>query len=450
MKKNYILDLLISSRNMLDRWIRSLEKEEEKQPDNREIHSGRKDLVSLVPSLRDVDSEALFRFVKPGDIIDAVMPMTPEKLSSIPENHRHRPYIVVKKENNILFAYTGTSNPENVDHQLSFYLSTEDYNVWKDGYIELLHNYIIEKDYLITKLDSLRNRDMYAVNAILDQEKLSPNNHPRFELSVRIKAGDVIRKGGRLYYIRALQNGQAEAYELTESKKSRIKAEWNGKTYSLMPDVLHRFDHPEMFDPEGHLTNKVEPMIRRWQSEKERREKQPKTADEKNTFMNDHVFDHPAGTIFRDAENAFIYLFSSGGKHYGIPYQKMKEEVLQLRRLPALKKYRKEGTIEKEHLRQMIQRLVKYNRSLRWMTENTERDTKKKKKPVRRKGSQARSEAAQPDTSPSPDVPVSSGKTQKQGSNPKSRRRRNRPRSGKPEGKDRQKPAQKPENSSVK
>lgn len=450
MKKNYILDLLISSRNMLDRWIRSLEKEEAKQPDNKEMSSGRKDLVSLVPSLRGVDSEALFRSVKPGDIIDAVMPMTPEKLSSIPENHRHRPYIVVKKENNILFAYTGTSNPENVDHQLSFYLSTEDYNVWKDGYIELLHNYIIEKDYLITKLDSLRNRDMFAVNAILDQEKLSPNNHPRFEISVRIKAGDVIRKENRLYYIHAVKSGKAEAYELTDSKKSRIKAEWNGKTYSLMPDVLQRFDHPEMFDPEGHLTNKVESMIRRYQSEKERREKQQKTTDEKNPFMEDHAFDHPVGTIFRDAENVFIYLFTSGGKHYGIPYHKMKEEVIQLRRLPALKKYRKEGTLEKEPLRQMIQRLVKYNRSLRWMTENIERETVKKKKPVRRKRSQARSEAAQPDTSPSPDVPASSGKTQKQGSYPKSQRRRNRPRSGDPEGKDRRKPVHKQENSSGK
>ena len=51
----------------------------------------------------------IFEKVQSGDMIWDQMPLNKKELSEIEENHRIRPYLIVKKEKNFLFCYQSSS-----------------------------------------------------------------------------------------------------------------------------------------------------------------------------------------------------------------------------------------------------------------------------------------------------------------------------------------------------
>ena len=107
------------------------EQAEEIETPNQKLEKNLK-LKDFVPELNEVDEEALFASIIPGDIIYAVTYPSAKELVKMEPQHRIRPYIVASRTENKLIAYCGTSNMKR-KYKHSFTLSKERYDVFKSG-----------------------------------------------------------------------------------------------------------------------------------------------------------------------------------------------------------------------------------------------------------------------------------------------------------------------------
>lgn len=71
-------------------------------------------LTELVPQLKGIDHDELFKEIRAGDIVFGVTRC--DNLEKIKESHRIRPFIVAKKKGNGVYAYSGTSKKNNYNH----------------------------------------------------------------------------------------------------------------------------------------------------------------------------------------------------------------------------------------------------------------------------------------------------------------------------------------------
>ena len=86
--------------------------------------------TELVPQLKGIDHNELFKEIRAGDIVFGVTRC--DNLEKIEESHRIRPFIVAKKKGNSVYAYSGTSKKNNFNHY--YLLNKDNYNFTKDTY----------------------------------------------------------------------------------------------------------------------------------------------------------------------------------------------------------------------------------------------------------------------------------------------------------------------------
>ncbi|MBQ9823014.1 MAG: type II toxin-antitoxin system PemK/MazF family toxin [Solobacterium sp.] len=107
----------------------------------------------------------LFEEIQTGDIVDCWMPLQPDELLKMSEDHRHRPYYVLEKRESSILCFYGTSTqPDPKKQYVRVLVSKDMYNVWKDGYLCADGMTEIPVDCLIRKLDTLTEQTMQEVN----------------------------------------------------------------------------------------------------------------------------------------------------------------------------------------------------------------------------------------------------------------------------------------------
>ena len=117
-------------------------------------------LIDLVPQLKDIDHDELFKEIRPGDIVFGVT--RTDNLEKLGQSHRIRPFIVAKKEKNFIYAYSGTSKKSDLNKH--YLLNKDNYHFTKNTYFYLNTCYEIDKNELLYIVDSLKINHMNEIN----------------------------------------------------------------------------------------------------------------------------------------------------------------------------------------------------------------------------------------------------------------------------------------------
>lgn len=233
--------------------------------------------------------------IEPADIVDAFLPLSNEKLMNIPEDHRHRPFIVAKVYKDYFIGYCGSSNKKNIHINSSFELTQEDYNVYKDGYIETIKSYHIPFSNIIKKLDHLVHKDILRFNSIIVDNNFRRLN-PQIDYINNIEKDCLLYKNNHFYYVYQIRNERIYAHKLrTEESKQKIK--YNGQ-------FLYVLEHTKIYiqNPSTYVNLGKYQVI----------EKKKKR---KHTQEQYHLRSKP-GSIYLKDKIMYIYLYSIGKKDY--------------------------------------------------------------------------------------------------------------------------------------
>ena len=223
------------------------------------IRYGKLTVEKLVPSLKGVDKDDLYKGIEPGDIITAAMNLPLDVLADIPADHRVRPYIVARKDNGKLFGYCGTSSFDAKKSKSKiYYLSSKKYNVWKNGYIKLNKSYFIPKDHLLEKNDTLNPRDIDRINMMIQKQR--DPKCPAIDVYTGIKNGDVISKGESMYYVYSIETDESLLYTLLK-QKSAIPVEFKGLMRYINPGVPKKAKNLNGYTVIGYLPITVKRKI---------------------------------------------------------------------------------------------------------------------------------------------------------------------------------------------
>ena len=217
-------------------------------------------IEKLVPDLKEVDTEKIVRTIKPGDIVIAAMNIPLIQLLDKNEDHRLRPYIIAQKDHGKFFGYCGSSKKNRYANN-SFYLSSNEYEVWKSGWISLERCFYIPEDYIISVNDHLKNKDISKINSII--RKQHNINLKEIYVPLRITEGSVVQNKDKLYYVYELSR-PAKFFTLA-SQKAPLKVSYNNKTYFINPHTIKKVKSFSGYKAVGTLPKKVRNQIREYQ-----------------------------------------------------------------------------------------------------------------------------------------------------------------------------------------
>ncbi|MCR5230475.1 MAG: type II toxin-antitoxin system PemK/MazF family toxin [Solobacterium sp.] len=252
----------------------------------------------------------LFRNLKPGDIVDAWMPLPESGLLQIEESHRHRPYYVVRITEDAVIAYKGSSRKNACRKDMRVFISSNEYNVWKNGFVCLDQLSVLPVNCLISKLDTLKEHTMAEIN----RKILIQNHNGRlkqaqlFPAPAGYRAGDVFRTDRGLYYISHIDE-HIHAHPLKAA------------TPGSKPD-LSRIDaeRTELFRTDIPFTAVMTcrtPLIKNMSGSAEKR---TNTHHSVQSMAKGHYYRYSVGQCLEQkwSQQRFIYLFSRRGNDYGI------------------------------------------------------------------------------------------------------------------------------------
>ncbi|MBR3266129.1 MAG: hypothetical protein IKI61_09275 [Erysipelotrichaceae bacterium] len=214
----------------------------------------------LVPDLKNVDAATIKKEIRPGDIVIAAMNIPLNQLLNKDADHRLRPYIIAQIDKDKIYGYCGSSQL-NRRSRNSFYLSTEEYSVWKNGSIMLERCYYIPDEYIISINDHLKKKDIDKINAIIKRQHRKTLRE--ISVPVKIHEGALVENKGRLYYIFELSK-PAKLFNLT-SQKAPVKVSYNNKTYYINPNTAKKVKNLAEYNVVGSLPKSTKKQIRDYQ-----------------------------------------------------------------------------------------------------------------------------------------------------------------------------------------
>lgn len=171
----------------------------------------------------------LFDSLEPGDIIVAWMPLSPEKMSQIDENHQKRPYIVVAKKREYIRCYPCTTKAKNTDPTSRYELGTLKYKMWKSGYVQIQSPINLHINCLVNKIDRLQDDDIASINRIASRRSIKEIDR---KFSFNVETGDIVRDNNKLYYVN-IENNSPTYYPLNKQgrKGSFMLRTYTGNVY---------------------------------------------------------------------------------------------------------------------------------------------------------------------------------------------------------------------------
>lgn len=230
------------------------------------IRYGKLTVEKLVPSLKGVDKDDLYKSIEPGDIVTAAMNLPLDVLAGIPADHRVRPYIIARKDNGKLFGYCGTSSFDaKKSNSKIYYLSSKKYDVWKNGYIKLNKSHFIPKDHLLEKNDTLSPRDIDRINMMIRKQR-----DPKcsvIDVYTGIKNGDVISKGESMYYVCSVGDDESLLYTLLK-QKSAIPVQFRGLQRYINPGIPKKVKNFNGYTMIGYLPIDIKRKINHYLRDK--------------------------------------------------------------------------------------------------------------------------------------------------------------------------------------
>lgn len=297
-------------------------------------------LIDLVPQLKDIDHDKLFKEIRPGDIVFGVT--RTDNLEKLGQSHRIRPFIVAKKEKNFVYAYSGTSQKSDLNKH--YLLNKDNYHFTKNTYFYLNTCYEIDKNELLYIVDSLKVNHMNEINS-----KLRSRRKILIDSVHYFREGNIIKNDHNLYYIHKFdsKNNKAIIYKLVEDKNGEIKL--NLSKYRLCNKMIDTF------------LNSAYCIV----SEKKYSiEIKAKNKSKNESIFKNHYYKFDIGQKFYCGFNNYIYLFSHKGSNYGVEYFDEDNEFSNLITLPKEEYLNKMEVVDKELVKDIISIIAYDNKKL--------------------------------------------------------------------------------------
>lgn len=335
------------------------EQSEENRTPNQKLEKNLK-LKDLVPELNEVDEEALFASIIPGDIIYAVTYPSAKELVKIEPQHRIRPYIVASRTENKLIAYCGTSNMKR-KYKHSFTLSKEKYDVFKSGKINIGKANILTLGMIAGFIGTLKADDIIRINMDILFNK-DGKYHPPIEKEYKIKEGLVLKKGDNLYCVGETRNDNVLLY-LMKPEEGEIPIRFNKTRYYINPEESFIETDLDSYYAIGHRTEK-DRIKNKIEKQKARRGMKyvPVTS-----YAQICEYNYPIGQIFYNNDSYQVYLFSINGNDFGFDEDDLYDNNMQIRKLIGLDLSEKEEIMEDETLRFAVDEIARKSYNYTWL-----------------------------------------------------------------------------------
>ena len=297
-------------------------------------------LIDLVPQLKDIDHDELFKEIRPGDIVFGVT--RTDNLEKLGQSHRIRPFIVAKKEKNFIYAYSGTSKKSDLNKH--YLLNKDNYHFTKNTYFYLNTCYEIDKNELLYIVDSLKINHMNEINLRLrTRRKILIDSVHCF------REGNIIKDDHNLYYIHKFdsKNNKAKIYKLVEDKSGEIKL--NLSRYRLCNKMIDTF-----LNSAYQIVSEKKYSI----------EIKTKNKSKNEDIFKNHYLKFDVGQKFYCGFNNYIYLFSHKRSDYGVEYFDEDGEFSNLISLPKEEYLNKLEVVDKELVKDIISIIAYDNKKL--------------------------------------------------------------------------------------
>lgn len=198
-------------------------------------------------SLYTEDQLHLFNFLKEGDIVFSHMPLGYGKMYDIPEGHKSRPYLIVKKTKNHIYAHQSSSSKRKSLSSIKRFdiLSSdpkEGFNIsykaiTNDSYFDLSKLYKLEKHHLIEfffRITKEQKKELYRKLLCL---KDNGEDIILFDYNYKIEIGDVVKYKKQYYYVFSKSIDRYVLYPIKEDSQlfRPIKMNIKNKKYELDP-----------------------------------------------------------------------------------------------------------------------------------------------------------------------------------------------------------------------
>jgi|GEM_PF-5062111 len=258
---------------------------------------------------------ALYNAIQPGDVITAWLPFPEDVMKQIPDEHQKRPYFVIYKGNGRVTAYAGTTKEGNPETRVR--ISRDEYNIWKEGYMNLAKVHKLHIGDLIDQRDRLHYG---TIEEAQHKIRVMRNNNPKgyypyFKCDTGIRTRSVINVDGQMYFVTRLdRNIHAVPLYTYRTNDSDSRLTIAGMVYYFRQSN-------DVTLPEGTEFNII---TRSYDLSIERLPKkvsQPlKSSEPADPVIRDPYYEYPIGTIFEDQMgDQIIYLFTSEYARYGVP-----------------------------------------------------------------------------------------------------------------------------------
>ena len=159
----------------------------------------------------------IFSELKPGDLILGKMPMSDSELYDVPDGHRHRPYLVVKKEKDRVICLQG-SHRQYSDDKETFKVNIANFGQYNgDTFFSISDNYEIPVENINKNIGSLTEKQLKALQRMLMVNDTGKKSAIHFENVDNVfKFGDIVDNGKGLFLITNDKNDALKGYRLTE------------------------------------------------------------------------------------------------------------------------------------------------------------------------------------------------------------------------------------------
>lgn len=302
----------------------------------------------------------MFSKIQIGDMLWCMMPLSKKELRKIEVNHRIRPYLVVKKEENFLLCYQSSSkNREQMNNYEKYCINSGKYKNVKNSWIDLTDIKRIRIKDIQLEFIKLNQIDIKKIEKrICIGQNRGNTELIRFNEPIYIEEGDVITKDKKLYYVYAEDNINIYCFRVQkknngDKKLKEIKI--NKKTYYTnfkelatikrndeieISNIAYKEEILQILDQKKSLKIRAYPKI----EENEKREK--------NKFE--------IGSVFQYGNSTVMYLYSYDNKHYGVDllWYTIKTRVFEIKGIQQRKLI---GTKKLEEINKILEFLIEKN-----------------------------------------------------------------------------------------
>lgn len=300
------------------------------------------------------EQKIIFENIIVGDVIYAKLPVSLEQEKIIEESHLHRPFLVVKKGKNEVYAFVFSSVKRKKLHTYDFYKQPFlFYNNSKPSYIYLndLKKIPIQNIHKIIK-----HMDENTLMKLDKRLFISSNNghsKPRFNMHLIPEKGDIVKNGEQLYLVVSRNDEKLIVNKVfldftDEQDISVIKNK--GNTY------LIKYKNDETLSVANGFT--YVDIISLEELKKLRLK-----ANKEKEHHNEYYFRFPIGYTFSLGMNDYLYLYHKGRNCYVINYddETFYMDILKLKDY----KYMKKGTrLDIEEVKYAMELLVENGKDI--------------------------------------------------------------------------------------